>query len=314
MVREVKDRCKSSSEDNPDVVTATFNLQQVIYLPKSERSEIFYKRRLACYNFTVYDIGSREGYCYLSHEGVTKRGSNEIASNLYKFLQKKDQQGAKEINLFCDGCPGQNKNTILPGMMHYFVTHSNSVQTVTLYFFETYHGQSEGDSMHSVIERAMRRAGNLYLPSQLAAVCRTARKRRNSKDPHRVITPYEVEEVSTEDILDWKEHSGSMGFLRCKEAADGTLINWKDFMAIRLEKATPRTGYIKMSHSDEVFAEFNIASGRLDHISEELPGPAYENARTLAERKYEDLKRLTEGPNPVIKHRDHVTFYMHLPH
>ena len=95
---------------------------------------------LANDNFIIYDIANGDVYCYLSHEGLTKRGANEITSSLFNYLTLKDQQGVAEINLFCDGCPGQNKNTIIPGMIHWFVTHSSSVHTVSLYFFECNHG------------------------------------------------------------------------------------------------------------------------------------------------------------------------------
>ena len=108
-VREIKRESKSTSQENPEIVTAVFDLQQVIYLPMSKRGEIFYKRRLACYNFTVFDIATSEGYCYLSHEGQTKRGSNEIASAFYHFLTIKDQERVKKVILFADSCPGQKK-------------------------------------------------------------------------------------------------------------------------------------------------------------------------------------------------------------
>lgn len=43
---------------------ATFDLQQVIFLPKKNRSEVFYKRRLSCYNLTVYDLVDSSGILF----------------------------------------------------------------------------------------------------------------------------------------------------------------------------------------------------------------------------------------------------------
>lgn len=51
-----------------------------------------------------------------------------------------------EVDLFAVGCPGQNKNSILPTMMQAFIEKARSVQTITLHFFEVRHGQSEGDA------------------------------------------------------------------------------------------------------------------------------------------------------------------------
>lgn len=319
-VRTIKKESKTASRANPELVTAVFDLQQVIYLPKSERSEIFYKRRLACYNFTVFDIATRDGFCYTSHEGTTKRGSNEIASSLYDFLTKKDQEGAKEVNLFCDGCPGQNKNSILPGMLHCFLRHSSSIHTVTVYFFETNHGQSEGDSMHSVIERKLRKMGDIFLPAQLAVLMQLARKSKSSSSPSKRNNPYKVKEISTEDVLDWKAYSIGIGFLRCRKSGDGKDINWKDFMAIKMTSDTPEKFYIKMSHLDDDFSEVTLSLSqgrRAQKPTEDMPDPAYRSQMVrpkLAEAKFEDLMKLAGGENPVIKHPDHVRFYRSLPH
>lgn len=310
-VRSLKDQSKalSLSDENADVTTASFDLQQVIYLPLSQRSEIFYKRRLACYNFTVYDIGKGKGYCYLSHEGQTKRGANEIASGLHDFLITKDKERAKEINLFSDGCPGQNKNSILPGMLHHFITHSESVNAVTLNFFETNHGQNEGDAMHSVIERKVRKMGDVFLPSQLSTMMTVARKKGE---------PYKVKEVSSTDVLDWKAYSIALGFLRCRRTEEGKDVSWKDFMSIKFVKEFPQKFYMKMSHLEKDFAEVSLHQGRRHaEIPDALPNPAYEfgpSRPKLAEAKYNDLMALASGDNPVIKHPDHVQFFTSLPH
>lgn len=60
-------------------LVATFDLHQVIYLPISKRCELFYRRKLSCYNFKVYNLGNGEGVCYFRHEATTSRGANEIA-------------------------------------------------------------------------------------------------------------------------------------------------------------------------------------------------------------------------------------------
>lgn len=52
-----------------------FDPQQVIYTPKSARSELFYKSRLSNIIFTIHELASRDGWCFLSHElGHNKKG------------------------------------------------------------------------------------------------------------------------------------------------------------------------------------------------------------------------------------------------
>ena len=102
--REIKDNLKITALSKSSTFqSAVFDLQQVIYLPKSERGELFYKRRLSCYNFTVYELGTKEGYCFFHHEGLAGRGANEIASNLYKYLTYLDNQGKQEVANPCHG-------------------------------------------------------------------------------------------------------------------------------------------------------------------------------------------------------------------
>ena len=110
-VRLIKATAKEKASSTTKYVAAVFDLQSVIYLPQSQRSELFYKRRLACYNFTIFDLASKEGYCFLSNEGQTRRGSCELSSYLHQYLQILDDRGIEFVDLFSDGCVGQNKNS-----------------------------------------------------------------------------------------------------------------------------------------------------------------------------------------------------------
>ena len=91
---------KIKNERDPKVMLASFDLEQVIYLPKLLRKELYYSRQLSLYNFTVYDIKDGESWCYIWHEGIAKRGSNEIASCVHDFLQKVDEKGYEKVYFF----------------------------------------------------------------------------------------------------------------------------------------------------------------------------------------------------------------------
>ena len=47
---------------------------------------------------------------------MTKRGSNEIASYLLDYFTEVDERKVEEVDLFRDGCTGQNRNSVLPAM------------------------------------------------------------------------------------------------------------------------------------------------------------------------------------------------------
>lgn len=135
-VREIKEKLKGEAKHNKHITVANFDLQQVIYLPKSNLAQIFYKRRLSCFNFTVYELESKAGHCYFWHEGLGGRGSNAIASHVHDFLIQKDNTGTEVVYLFADGCGGQNKNSILPAMFIYFLRYeAKHIKKITLFFF-----------------------------------------------------------------------------------------------------------------------------------------------------------------------------------
>lgn len=177
-VRSIKKDYKEKVEKGEEskLLLAAFDLQQVITLPKSNESAVFYKRRITVFNFTVYNIVSRDCTCFTWSETVSKRGSSEIASCVYDFLKGIDDKSINHIMLFSDGCSGQNRNTIIATMLVYFVTNSTNIKEVSLRFFEPFHGQNEGDSAHSAISTAMSLAGDILTPAQLLPIFRLAKK------------------------------------------------------------------------------------------------------------------------------------------
>ena len=59
---------------------ATFDLEAVLYTPCSLVSTLYYKRKLATYNLSVYSHNNGQGTCYMLDESQAKRGSCEIAT------------------------------------------------------------------------------------------------------------------------------------------------------------------------------------------------------------------------------------------
>lgn len=303
-VRRIKSAMKERAKVDGNFLAANFDLQQVLYLPISKRCELFYKRKLSCYNFTVYDLGSGEGTCYFWHEAIASRGANEIASCLHHFLLEADKKSVGEVVLFCDGCGGQNKNSILPAMFAYFIDHSVSVKCITLYFFETNHGQCEGDAMHSTIERAVKRSGDVFVPTQLAMIIRLARR-----------VPYKVIEVQRQLLMDWKQYSQKLRILRIRESDEGVSMDWTKIKQLRIEKKHKNKLFYKMSHFDESFFTLSLHTSRqTTSVNETIkPGPILQQTK-ISTQKYNDLVSFCDGSTPVIFNPDHSLFYRNLPH
>lgn len=107
---------KTAATNDLSILCATFDLQKVLSLPRSQISKMFYNRKLSIYNITIFDMVSKEGKCNVWNEAIAKRGANEICSCLWKFITEKVRTGIVEFRFFSDNCAAQNKNQILFSM------------------------------------------------------------------------------------------------------------------------------------------------------------------------------------------------------
>lgn len=124
------------------------------------------------------------------HYQIAKRGATEIGSCLWQFLLNEHEKGIKNISFYSDGCGGQNKNRAL-----YILAARKLQMNITHRFFETGHGQSEGDSMHSTIERELKHKV-MYTPEQMYTIIMNAKVTGEK---------YAVKEMSQNDFYDMKE-------------------------------------------------------------------------------------------------------------
>ena len=299
-VIELKNSCKNEAMESETTVCASIDLQQAIYLPISNESKIFYRRRLSIYNLTVYDIGTKDCHCFTWDETQSKRGSSEISTSVYRALKLYDDKGIKKAYHSSDGCSGQNKNSITPAMMLYTVTHSVNLEEISLRFFETNHGQNEGDSAHSAIGHALKNAGNVFLPSQVTTVMSLARPSK----------PYIVTQMQGEDFVDFKTLSKD---LRIIDAGRDEGFTWNSIMELKVLKSEPNKMFYKTSHLQNTY---NVYS--LKRITTSIENCTLkklnEGAINISKQKYDDLVSLCSGPIPVVKLENHKMFYHSLPH
>ena len=286
--------------ESESTVCASFDLEQVIYSPISNESKIFYKRRLSVYNLTVYDIGTKDCHCFTWNETQSRRGSSEISTSVYKTLKLYDEKGIKKAYLFSDGCSGQNKNSITPAMMIYTVSHSTNLEEISLRFFETNHGQNEGDSAHSAIGHALKNAGNVFLPCQVTTVMSLARPSK----------PYIITQMQAEDFVDFKTLSKD---LRIVDASRDEGFAWKSVMELKVLKKEPIKIYYKTSHFQDTYKVYSMKriSTSIDKctLKKLNEGPI-----NISKKKYDDLVSLCSGPIPVVKLEEYKKFYYSLPH
>lgn len=70
LVRELKDVDKIIATDDKTVCVTCFDLQKVLATPQSNVSDFYYKSKYSTYNFTVFDVGNNQGFCYVWYQKI----------------------------------------------------------------------------------------------------------------------------------------------------------------------------------------------------------------------------------------------------
>ena len=64
-VQKHKEADKNEASSYADTAVCCFDLEEVFLTSHSFESCLYFKRRLNTFNFTVYDLSTHDGYCYV---------------------------------------------------------------------------------------------------------------------------------------------------------------------------------------------------------------------------------------------------------
>lgn len=112
----MKSAKEEASSPNEDVRTINFDMEKVLTTPRAEIGPLYYCSKLCVWNFTIYELASHKGLCHVWNETIGCRGSNEIASFLWKYFKEESKKGVRLFLLFSDNCGGQNRNKMVFSM------------------------------------------------------------------------------------------------------------------------------------------------------------------------------------------------------
>ncbi|KAK3932687.1 Ribosomal protein S12 methylthiotransferase [Frankliniella fusca] len=294
--QEVKEFSKSEQNSDGKVKVVCFDLQKVFFCPKSDVGEFFYKRKLSCYNFTVYDCTKKEATCFVWDQTIGGRGAIEVSSCVYEFIKQEVQKGVKEFFIFSDSCWAQNKNKILFTM--YSVASQKFNIKITHRYLEKGHTQMECDSVHALIERKTRNQ-DIYTPMQWYGHILSAKVKKPS---------YTVFRVQQEHLLSFKElASGSFKWDK---------VPISKVCEIVLDCEAPGKVCYKRNFDDPdtVFDVFLKKPGRPYNWLTFSPPRAYDRLLQLKPKLVEDLKYFLKHnliPENSRAYYEHITSYGH---
>lgn len=217
----------------------TFDMEATLAIPFSGESIIFYKRKLALYNFTIYD-GEGNGYSYLYDETNGTKGCNEVATAIFMYCQQLPET-VTEITTWSDTCAAPNHFLC---MLIYLVNTSPHLKVINVKYLESGHTYLQCDSMHAIIERK-KKPRKIYSIGEMRMVVETARL-----DPK----PYSCKIQNYTEVLDFKKLSKDIVKNRSKNV-NGETVSWLDIKWLRIEIASSRILYKYDYHGP--FQEFD---------------------------------------------------------
>lgn len=136
-----------------------FDLENVINLPKSEVSVLFYKQKLNVYNLTAHSSVNKEVYCAVWPETMCGRSGNDLSSALVKILERFVSKHPEINNIitWSDSCVPQNRNSLVSVAITDFLNRHPNIHMITMKYSIPGHSCIQVvDNIHSRIEKAMK--------------------------------------------------------------------------------------------------------------------------------------------------------------
>ena len=301
-VRDLKNHHKVLAKERDDTVVVTLDMEAVLCCPKLTVSSLYYRRKLSTYNCTVYNLGNQDVHCYMWHEGTGGRGSSEIASCLYAYINSLASH-VKHLIIYSDTCGGQNRNRNLSAMFLFAIQTRDIL--IDHYYMESGHSQMECDAAHSAIESFIRKT-DVYCPTDYYSFVSCARRGK----------PFKVVVMGGDiNFYDFKQLSSSVMSTRNRDV-DGNSVQWLKVKHFRYSKDHQNTVLFRYDYLCENFSRLDISMRRkrekIPRVwSEQNLQPLFTEGRPISVLKYNDLVYMCTS---LAIPKDYHAFYHNLKH
>lgn len=147
-----------------DCHTICCDLMAVQNVPRLNVSVSYFKLKLSVYNYTVYNMATRDAMNYWIDETEESAMSASVfATCLIDYINELLDEEHKPVIIYSDGCGYQNRNYILSNaLLHLSMDRKIKI---THKYLEKGHTEMECDSVHATIQRHYKNT-EIYLPSQ----------------------------------------------------------------------------------------------------------------------------------------------------
>lgn len=287
LVKKTKEEFAETVEHatNPDNKTAvlTFDLQRALELPSIQTSEAFYMRQLWCYNLGVYDEVNKICYMYVWNESVASRGSQEVASCLYKHFGQHIPKDTQKIILRSDTCSGQNRNIKIALMLKkvFSLFDFPDLLSIEQQFYVSGHSYNSCDRSFGLVEKQKKVTENIMLPKHWINIMRQAKK----TEPKFVVTEMLKTDFYSSTRLEELVTNR-------KKSTDGEKISWLKMQKIIYERYSPFFLDVVEYGASSVMSISLQKKGTTENFDLINLSYLYNESRKIAYLKYKDLQNL----------------------
>lgn len=194
--RKYKQKAKAG-----EIMCISFDFMQNLPLPHIPSNPVFYCRQLWYYVFGIHDLGTDEATMYTYLEGEGRKGSNDVTSMILHYL--KNNIHNRNIVIFSDGCPGQNKNYVMVHFLYTLVHVLKIADSVEYVFPMRGHSYLPNDSDFALIEKKKRRLERVEIPGEWDKIILEARQKPN---------PFHLIKMSQDSFFDMKTATSEFFF------------------------------------------------------------------------------------------------------
>lgn len=143
----------------------------------------------------------------------------------------------------------------------------------------------------SAIVFALKNAEDLFVPSQLVPIMKLARSK----------APYTVQQMETDDFLNFKKFSQDIRILKVREDNQTKeTINWTEVVEMRVQRSNPRDILFKTSHMQENYRSITLKRLVVCTFQQDI-GKLNKQPPKISSEKFKDLMSLCEGITPIIR-------------
>jgi hypothetical protein len=282
-LKQIKQLCS----ERADMAAITFDYIQNLPLPHIPVQEIFYFRQLWVYAFEVHNIKDNTGHFYTYHEGQARKGPDEVCTFLNDYIKSHVSEDITELHIFCDGCPGQNRNNT---MVRFLLALQATKRFKKIYHYFPARGHSflTCDRDFGTLKRLVRKHDRVYIPEEYEEMMTSCRKNN----------PFTVKQITYKDIIDFKNWWPNSYKKNCSSTATGGNAG-KDNFAISSYRQfvydSSNPGYVTTYEYIDGLVSHSFKLLKQNKRSPSLPtGRAYKEPVPFNQNKVNDVKKVMQ--------------------